>query len=733
MSTTASIAMPFNPVWRLLGWLSVLFFFTTNVFAGQVTLAWDANTEPNLGGYHIVYGQASKSYTAEIDAGKQTSYTIANLEDGKTYHFAVHAYDTAKVVESANSNEVSTTIAPVAVVPSANFSADKTTGAAPLTVQFANSSTNAMTWSWNFGDGTTSTAQSPSKTYSSAGVYTVTLTATGPGGSNTATKTNYISVTAPAATAPTASFTASPASGTAPLLVTFTDTSTGTVASRTWDFGDGTTSTAQTAVKTYNTPGAFTAKLTVSNAVGSTTTSKTISATATAPVASFSASPRSGAAPLTTTFTNTSTGTITDYTWNFGDGGTLTTQTKTNPAHTYASAGTYTVSLTTKGPAGTDTETQTGYITVATVSANTGGLVAAYNFEEASGATVVDASGQGNHGAISGAARTTSGKFGRALSFDGVNDWVAVNDANSLDLTTGMTLAAWVYPTGAPSVWGTIAMKETPEDAAYGLFSDGTNDLPTAYMVGKSPVTGSTVLPVNTWTHLATTYDGSALVLYLNGNEVRRSTASGAITVSSGRLMLGGNSVWGDYFKGRIDEVRLYNRALSATEIKTDMNTAVATSSPPKRLLGEQALGSVSDSLAQGTAAAFQTTAVVTGRVTSLSVYVDSGSASTKLVAGLYADNNGRPGARLATGTLSSPKAGSWNKVLLPATPITAGTRYWVAIVSTNGLLKFRDKAGNAAQPSETSQSTTLTALPSTWATGTASGNGPLSGYGMGY
>ncbi|HHW77300.1 MAG TPA: LamG domain-containing protein, partial [Xanthomonadaceae bacterium] len=47
------------------------------------------------------------------------------------------------------------------------------------------------------------------------------------------------------------------------------------------------------------------------------------------------------------------------------------------------------------------------------------------------------------------------------------------------------------------------------------------------------------------------------------------------ITVSSGRLMLGGNSVWGDYFKGRIDEVRLYNRALSATEIKTDMNTAV--------------------------------------------------------------------------------------------------------------------------------------------------------------
>ncbi|HHW77384.1 MAG TPA: PKD domain-containing protein, partial [Xanthomonadaceae bacterium] len=387
------------------------------------------------------------------------------------------------------------------------------------------------------------------------------------GPSNEVSKT----ITSTATAAPNASFTASPTSGSAPLLVTFTDTSTGSVASRSWNFGDGTSSTAKTIMKTYNKPGTFTAKLTVSNAVGSTTTSKTISATAAAPVANFSASPRSGTAPLTTTFTNTSTGTIDSYSWNFGDGSTSTAQ---NATHSYTKPGTYTVKLTATGPAGTNTKTQTGYITVATASTtNISGLVAAYSFGETSGATVVDASGKGNHGTISGAARTGSGKFGNALSFDGVNDWVTINDSASLDLTTGMTLAAWVYPTGAPSVWGTIAMKETPEDAAYGLFSDGTNDLPTAYMVDKPPVTGSTVLPVNTWTHLATTYNGSALVLYLNGNEVRRSTASGAITVSSGRLMLGGNSVWGDYFKGRIDEVRLYNRALSATEIKTDMNT----------------------------------------------------------------------------------------------------------------------------------------------------------------
>lgn len=168
------------------------------------------------------------------------------------------------------------------------------------------------------------------------------------------------------ATAPIANFTATPASGTAPLLVTFTDSSTGSITSRTWDFGDGTTSNAQTVVKTYNNLGTFAAKLTVAGMGRSSTATKTISTTATTPVASFSATPVSGAAPLAATFTNTSTGTVTEYIWDFGDGATTSTQTKTNPVHTYASPGTYTVKLTVVGPAGTDTRIQASYITVTT-------------------------------------------------------------------------------------------------------------------------------------------------------------------------------------------------------------------------------------------------------------------------------------------------------------------------------------------------------------------------------
>ena len=144
-------------------------------------------------------------------------------------------------------------------------------------------------------------------------------------------------------------------------------------------------------------------------------------------------------------------------------------------------------------------------------------------------------------------------------------------------------------------------------------------------------------------------------------------------------------------------------------------------------------IGSVADTLVPGMAAAFQTTASVTGLVTSLPVYVDTGSASTKLIAGIYQDNNGHPGTLLAQGTLSSPVAGNWNKVLLPATKVNAGTTYWITILSPSGMLKFRDKVGSTARPSETSSATTLTTLPTAWTTGTVSSNGPLSAYGAGY
>jgi PKD repeat protein len=296
------------------------------------------------------------------------------------------------------------------------------------------------------------------------------------------------------------------------------------------------------------------------------------------PVATFTATPTLGSAPLQVAFTDASTtpsGSLTSWTWAFGVSGA--TSTSRNPTYTYQTPGTYTVSLTVRNSSGaTNTMTKTGFVTV-----HRTGLVAAYGFNESSGTRVDDVSGKGNHGTVSGATRTSSGRYGRALHFDGSNDWVTVNDAASLDLTSGMTLEAWVYPTATPTSWRTVIMKEQAGNLSYSLAANSDRNQPaTSAFVGSGrTLYGGSRLAVNTWTHLAATYNGTTQRLYVNGSQVASRSQSGGMWVSSGALRIGGNSVWGQYFRGRIDEVRIYNRALSASEIRSDRTSALPTPS----------------------------------------------------------------------------------------------------------------------------------------------------------
>lgn len=173
--------------------LILLLFHNTHVFAGQVTLAWDASSGP-VAGYRLYYGQESGNYTSAIDAGIQTTYTVVDLQDGVRYYFALKAYDSSGN-ESGFSNEASTTIGGSAMEPTANFSASPTSGIVPLLVIFMDMSTGSIhSWSWDFGDGNTSTAINPMHTYTKRGTYTVRLTTTGPGGANTKTLACYIKV-----------------------------------------------------------------------------------------------------------------------------------------------------------------------------------------------------------------------------------------------------------------------------------------------------------------------------------------------------------------------------------------------------------------------------------------------------------------------------------------------------------------------------------------------------------
>ena len=131
-------------------------------------------------------------------------------------------------------------------------------------------SSNTTSRVWDFGDGTNSTQQNPMHTYSSAGNYTVSLTATNAAGNNTATRSDYIKVTADIQK-PVASFTANVTSGKVPLVVKFTDTSTGSPTSWKWNFGDGTSSTAKNPTHRYIRGGKYTVSLKARNAAGSNT------------------------------------------------------------------------------------------------------------------------------------------------------------------------------------------------------------------------------------------------------------------------------------------------------------------------------------------------------------------------------------------------------------------------------------------------------------------------------
>src|SRR5262249_17320674 len=112
---------------------------------------------------------------------------------------------------------------------------------------------------------------------------------------------------------------------------------------------------------------------------------------------------------------------------------------------------------------------------------------------------------------------------------------------------------------------------------AWALYAANNGSRPVGYVHvdADTPVTGTAAVPLNAWTHLAVTFDGAALRLYVNGTLVSTTALSGAMMTSTGALRIGGNSVWGEYFKGLIDEVRIYNRALGPSEIQADMGTPI--------------------------------------------------------------------------------------------------------------------------------------------------------------
>ncbi len=569
-------------------WKAYMFNYQppTSVVGASTNLAWDASTSTNVGGYILYYGQNSGNYTANVDVGKTTSYTVQGLLEGATYYFALKAYDTTRTIQSVYSNQVTLTV-PVTPIVTADFTPSVTSGVENLMVSFTPKTTGTVTsWVWAFPGSSTpsvtnSTAQVVNVTYPIAGTYSVSLTAVSPSGSISKTYPNLITVTAPLPPPPPIVLPPPPP------------------------------------------------PVAVSSLVG---------------------------------------------------------------------------------------------------------LVAAYGFEEISGTTVADASGNGNHGTIREAVSIPNGHSGKALKFDGVNDWITVNDSPSLDLSTGMTLEAWVY-LQSPIGDRTVILKENSEHELYSLYAMEHNPVPISFINAGSYsfVSGPSQLPVNQWSHLVATYDGQYQRLYINGLQVGMQTQNGLIQQSAGVLRIGGNNMWGEYFQGYIDEVRIYNRALTPAEVNYNLATAISVTNPPKLIMGNQTLEPWVGYNPQGKAQAFQTVPQKSGIVTTIQVYLHASSTATALVAGLYKDNNGHPGALVVQGSLSILKSGAWNTVPIPVASVTAAKPYWIAILGSKGQIAYLNRIGSATGRMESSVSNRLTTLPGTWTGTSYQTNSTMSVFGLGY
>jgi len=199
------------------------------------------------------------------------------------------------------------------------------------------------------------------------------------------------------------------------------------------------------------------------------------------------------------------------------------------------------------------------------------GLVAHWKFDEGSGTQAMDFSGNLNHGTVNGATWTT-GKLIGALSFDGVDDYVETSYSNDLN---HWTVSAWVKGNNPPSdKWDAgPVMKEENFLISWDHTSGNFRGAAGLRVGGAWHPASFGALDAGKWYHLTATYDGETLKAYKDGKLASSNTdPSGIADSSSYTIKIGRHAVRSEYFSGSIDDVRIFSRALSASEIQAIYN-----------------------------------------------------------------------------------------------------------------------------------------------------------------
>jgi len=187
-------------------------------------------------------------------------------------------------------------------------------------------------------------------------------------------------------------------------------------------------------------------------------------------------------------------------------------------------------------------------------------------FEEGSGNITADASGNGNTGTLVNGPVWVAGKVGNALRFDGVNDYVDAGNSSTLNPTAALSVVAWINP--STTVPTQVFIGKYLTDFQYFLRLQG----PRVRFAVKAGGTGASmtsngVIAPNTWYHIVGTYDGSQMRVYINGALDSSLAKTGAMIDNGNRVNIGGRGGVGMYFNGLIDDARVYDRALSDSEV----------------------------------------------------------------------------------------------------------------------------------------------------------------------
>lgn len=409
-----------------------------------------------------------------------------------------------------------------------------------------------------------------------------------------------------------------------------------------------------------------------------------------------------GGAPTTTSTSPTSSTTTTSS--SSSSSSVTTTSTSTSTSSTSMTPPDPTTSSTTSSSSSTSSTSSTTSTSIpppttsTTVSASTtttttvAGLVAAYGFEEATGTTTLDASGNGHTGTLIAASRTDSGRFGRALQLSGSGSWVTIADSAALDAGPELTLEAWVRPTTVSGYRMILDKTTTGQPSNYYLgLVEGAVEFGFLGSAGwRDHRANGLGAAVNAWTHVAAVYSDAlnGVRIYVNGVEVLSQSESSSLVANAEQLRLGvGFS--NEVFAGSLDEVRIYRRALTGAEIAADMNrpvsgppgsttttssTSTSTStSSSNSLPGPPSTTSTSSSSTSSTSTSSSSSSSSSATSTSTTT---SSSVTTTLPAGLVAAYGFEEGA----GTTAADASGAGNTATLAGAAWTAAGRYGRAI-----------------------------------------------------